>query len=150
MDRVSETIVEGGGGGGGETMVQEPGTTEVEAFDERIDDPTAMTYNATDGTFTNVEGDPLDQTGVLKLDCRSSDHIGPSGYACALRSRTWSREIRNEKSCRLFKKLEGSDSCISGSFRHVTNGNKDMDVGEIALNPLNSLWALGIRNAEKI
>ena len=63
------------GGRKSEEVIQEPGTTELEAMDFQIDQPASMAYNATEGNFVNAEGEKETQPGVLKLDRRESNQI---------------------------------------------------------------------------
>ena len=130
-----------------ETMVQEPGTTEVEVMDERIDDPTAMRYNATDGTFTNLEGDPLDQTGVLNW---IADHPITSGLAAmpALYGAGHGVEkLGMKRAAGYLKSWKAAIPALAVPFV-MSEWKHGLDVGDIALNPLNALWALGIPDSK--
>ena len=48
-----------------EEVIQEPGTTELEAQDITIEEPASMAYNATEGNFVNAEGERETQPGML-------------------------------------------------------------------------------------
>ena len=109
-----------------------------------------MKYNPYTGEFENtMTGDPETQAGVLNW---IADNPTTAGFAAmpALFGTGLGASALNAK--KIAGYLTSWRAIIPAlAVPHVMHEAKiGKDVGEIALNPLNALWALGIRNADNV
>ena len=140
-----------------EEVIQEPGTTELEATDIQVEEPTSMMYNATEGNFVNAEGEREPQPGVLNWIAEnpttSSLAALPIGMGAGFGldkagSKFGSESVARSGLKSAGKYLTGWKAFIPAMMiPHALHEYKaGYDLPEMATNPINALWALGIRS----
>jgi len=145
----------------GGAKAEEPGTTELEAQDITIDQPESMMYNATEGNFVNAEGERETQPGMLNWiadnPTKSSLAAMPLAMGAGFGLEKLSSKFGNESVARSGLKsagryLTGWKALIPAMMiPHALHEYKaGYDLPEMVTNPINALWALGIRGEKDL
>ncbi len=144
-----------------EEVIQEPGTTELEAQDITIEEPASMAYNATEGNFVNAEGERETQPGMLNWiadnPTKSSLAALPLMMGAGFGLDKAGSKFGNESVARsglksAGKYLTGWKALIPAMMiPHALYEYKaGHDIPEMVTNPINALWALGIRGEKDL
>jgi hypothetical protein len=131
---VEETEIEEGGGGGGGSEADETGITDQ-----------SMEYNSTTGEFVNTEtGDPETQTGILNW---IADNPGKSGFLGLPVMLGLGQAVGGMRTAP-GRYLTSWTAAIPAMMipEKMWQYKQGMEAGEMATDPLNALWALGIEN----
>ena len=150
----------GGSEAKAEEVFQEPGTTELEAQDIQIDQPASMAYNATEGNFVNAEGEKESQPGVLnwiaenptKSSLAAMPLMMGAGFALDAGSKFGNESVARRGLGRAGRYLTGWKALIPAMMiPHALHEYKaGYDLPEMVTNPVNALWALGIRGKKDL
>ena len=150
----------GGSEAKADEVIQEPGTTELEAMDFQIDQPASMMYNATEGNFVNAEGEKETQPGVLnwiadnptKSSLAAMPLMMGAGFALEAGSKFGNESVARRGLGRAGRYLKGWKALIPAMMiPHALHEYKaGYDLPEMVTNPINALWALGIRSKKNL
>ena len=151
----------GGSEAKAEEVIQEPGTTELEAQDIQVEEPTSMAYNATEGNFVNAEGEKETQPGVLNWIAENPTKSSLAALPLAmgagfglekLSSKFGSESVARSGLKSAGKYLTGWKAFIPAMMiPHALHEYKaGYDLPEMVTNPINALWALGIRSPKNM
>ena len=124
-------------------------TGDAEADESRITDQT-MKYNSTTGTFDNTEtGDPEDQEGILNW---IADNPVKSGFAALPAFMGLGYGLSAAGMKRAGAHLMGWQAVIPAMMipEKMHQWKTGMEAGEMITDPVNALWALGIRGPESL
>ena len=140
-DQVSGAVDDGAGSVDqvSETVIEEPRTTDQET----------MTYNSTTGTFDNMEGDPVDQDGVLNW---IADNPAKAGFAALPAWMGLGYGLSAAGMKKAGQHLMSWKAIIPAMMipEKMYQWKSGMEAGEMVTDPFNALWALGIRNQKSL
>ena len=121
---------------------------DAEADETQTTDQSTMKYNSTTGTFDNIDGDPEDQTGILNW---IADNPAKAGFSALPAWMGLGYGLSTAGMKKAGQHLMSWKAIIPAMMipEKMHQWKSGMEAGEMATDPFNALWALGIRNQKK-
>jgi hypothetical protein len=125
------------------------GGPDARADEPRTTDQDTMKYNSTTGTFDNIDGDPEDQEGILNW---IADNPAKAGFSALPAWMGLGYGLSTVGMKRAGQHLMSWKAIIPAMMipEKMHQWKTGMEAGEMATDPFNALWALGIRGPESL
>ena len=125
------------------------GGPDARADEPRTTDQDTMKYNSTTGTFDNIDGDPEDQEGILNW---IADNPAKAGFSALPAWMGLGYGLSAAGMKKAGAHLMSWKAIIPAMMipEKMHQWKTGMEAGEMATDPFNALWALGIRGPESL